>query len=111
VAHVHLKAILFAIPHGDKVRHEDPFEKVNKVPVPCAIVVPGFEITGNIYMVAEVDSRESHILTTLHYVPLTDAHVVSLDNPSHRWEADVLVVNLQRAVVYAPHAKIATAVA
>ena len=111
VAHIHLNTILFGIQHGVDVRFEDPFEKVNKVPIPCTIVVPGFEISGNIYMVAEVDPSESQILTTLHFVPLTDARVVSLANPSKVWEADVFVVNLKRAVVYAPHAKTTVAVA
>jgi hypothetical protein len=110
VAHVHLNTILFGITHGPGVRFEDPFEKVNKVATPCTIVVPGFEISGNIYMVAEADPNESQMLTTLHFVPLTDGRAVSLANPSKVWEADVLVVNLKRALVYAPRAKATAAV-
>lgn len=111
VAYVHLNTILFGIPHGPGVRFEDPFEKVNKVPIPCTVVVPGFEISGNIYMVAEADPNESQILTNLRFAPLTDVRVVSLANPSKVWEADVFVVNLRRAVVYAPHVKTTATVA
>ncbi len=111
ITHIHLQTVLFAIPHGADVRHEDPFEKVNKVPIPCTIVLPGFEISGNIHMVAEVDPTESQLLTTLHFVPLTDAKVVSLTNPQVTWEADVLVVNLTRSVVYAPNCRAAIAAA
>jgi hypothetical protein len=105
IAHIHMNTILFAIPHGEDVRYQDPFDKVTKRAIPCTIVVPGFEITGNIWMVAEIDPTESHILTTLHFVPLTDVRVLSLINPEKVWEADVLVVNLTRAVVYAPHSQ------
>jgi hypothetical protein len=111
ITHIHLGTVLFAIPRGADVLHEDPFEKVNKVPIPCTIVLPGFEVTGNIHMVAEVDPTESQLLTTLHFVPLTDAKVVSLANPQVTWEADVLVINLTRAVVYAPNSRAAIAAA
>lgn len=111
LAHVHLDTILFALPYGADVRYEDPFEIVKKVPIPCVVVVPGFEIAGNIHMVAEVDPNEPQILTSLHFVPLTDARVVALANPAKVWEADICVVNLRRAVVYAPRAAIAATVA
>lgn len=109
VAHIHINTILFAIPYGDGVRYQDAFDKVVKRAIPCTIVVPGFEITGNIWMVAEIDPSESHILTTLHFVPLTDVRVLSLVNPNRVWESDVVVVNLTRAVVYAPNSVSASA--
>jgi hypothetical protein len=102
VAHIHLNTILFAIPHGSDVLFEDPFEKVDKVPVECTIVVPGFQISANIHMLRDADPGESHLLTTLHFVALTEARVFSLARPSTSWQADVIVANLKRSVVYAP---------
>jgi hypothetical protein len=109
IAHIHMNTILFAIPYGEDVRYQEPFDKVAKRAIPCTVVVPGFEITGNIWMVAEIDPNESHILSTLHFVPLTDVRVLSLINPNKVWESDVVVVNLTRAVVYAPNAMAASA--
>jgi len=105
LAHVHLNTILFAVPHGPDVLFEEPFQKVDKIPVECTIVVPGFQISANIHMLRDADPGESHLLTTLHFVALTDARVFSLERPSISWHADVIVANLKRAVVYAPNVK------
>jgi len=106
---VHMPTILFAIPVGDDVKHEDPFESVRKVPIDCTIVLPGYEIAGKIHMIEEVVPSETPLLGARHFVALTDATITSLFNRSRSWTADVVVVNVGRAVLFAPGATVAAA--
>jgi hypothetical protein len=106
VVQIHMSSILFGLPYGADIRHEDPFETVQKVPTRCRMVLPGFELTANVHMVAEIDPAEAPLLGARHFVALTDAKIRSLTNPSRAWDVDVVVVNLSRAVLFAPHAKV-----
>ncbi len=102
VIHVHRNAILLAVPRADAIRPASPFEVVAKVPVPATIVLPGLEVAGNIHLAPDADPALAPLLASKHFMPLTDAMVVSVLNPGLTWQEPLVVVNLARALLYAP---------
>lgn len=100
---VHMNTLLFGIPRSASQVHPDPFEIIQKVPVPTTIAVPGFEITGNVFLMPQIDPAGSQLLGSHHFVPVTDATVISATNRACVWHEPVVVVNLARALIFAPH--------
>jgi hypothetical protein len=100
---VHREAILFAIPRSDSDVHPDPYDLVEKVPVPATITVPGFEITGNVYLLPEIDPAAGHPLSGNHFIPMTDVSVRTVARTEPAWfEPVVVVVNVSRVRLFAP---------
>ena len=106
VIHVHRNAILFAIPKPGAGPAHRPrsFEVVEKVPVWATIVLPGYEITGNVYLPPDVDPIRAPLLSNNRFVPLTDATVVAVQNGGRTREEPLVVINLGRALLWAPQA-------
>jgi hypothetical protein len=102
IVQVHLNTILFGVPHGSDVMQKDPMEAVHKVPVPSMIAMPGYEMRGNIHMLPEIEPGETPLLGTRHFVPLTNVEIRAAFNPRCIWREELVVVNLARAVLYAP---------
>ena len=102
VAQVRRDAIMVAIPRTDAALPEGAFESVKKLAVPSTFVIPGYEISGKMHLVAEADPVTTPVLSTRHFTPITDATVTpALDWVSFK-EA-VVIVNLACALFYAPH--------
>ncbi|MEX1194332.1 MAG: hypothetical protein WD904_00820 [Dehalococcoidia bacterium] len=99
---VHMNTLLLAIPRSASQVHPDAFEIIQKVPVPTTIAVPGFEITGNVFLMPQIDPAGSQLLGSRHFVPVTDATVASATNHECVWHEPAVVVNLARALVFAP---------
>jgi len=102
VAHIGRNAILFAAPRGDSVSRGSPFDAVKKLPVETIVVVPGFEIRGNMFFLPDADPPSMPMLTSHHFIPLTEATVLATAARLAPWREPVLVVNLSRALLYAP---------
>ena len=100
VVHVRCDSILFAVPRSDPARSGTPFEAVAKTPVPVTIVLPGFEIAGNVHLAAGVDAMQAP-LGGSRFVPLTGAEIRALGSGQARREP-IVVVNLGRAQLYGP---------
>jgi hypothetical protein len=99
---VHLDTMLFGIPReGTKVT-PDPFEIIEKIPVPVTIALRGYEITGNVYFTPGLDPNNSHLLGSKHFIPVTNARVASAARPDCAWNEEVVVVNMGRALLFAP---------
>ena len=111
VVQVHLNTVLFALPHGAAIQARDPLETVRKTPVESTIALPGFEITGNIHLLPELAPENAQILGARHYIPITDATIVSAVTHQVIWRPEVVVVNLARAVLFAPHSRTVGALA
>ena len=107
IVQVHLNTVLFAIPHGQAIQAKDPLETVRKTAVAATIALPGFEITGNIHLMPELAAQNAQMLGARHYIPVTDARITSAVTHEVIWRPDVVVVNLTRAVLFAPHARAA----
>ncbi len=102
VAQVRRNAIMLAIPATDTALPEGAFESVKKLPTPATFVIPGYEISGNIYLVADADPATTPVLSTRHFTPITDAIVTpALDGVSFKEE--IVIVNLACALFYAPN--------
>jgi len=104
VIHVHRNAILFAIPKAGlgPTRPPRSFEVVEKMPVWATIVLPGYEITGNVYLAPDVDPIRAPLLVNNRFVPLTDATVVAVQNGGRTRDEPLVVVNLARALLWVP---------
>ena len=105
---VQLNTVLFAVPHGVAIQTKDPLETVRKVPVSCTIALPGFEVTGTIHMLPDLAPESAQILGARHFIPVTNASIVSAFDHDTIWRPEVVVVNLARAVLFAPHARAAS---
>ena len=110
IVQVHLPAILFAIPIGDGLRYEDPLETVEKQVVGCTMVVPGYEIVGNIHLRLGLIAGETPLIGLKHFIAMTDVRITSVLNRSRMWKTDLVCVNLARTIVFAPHRKLASVV-
>ena len=99
---VRREAILFAIPRSAVKVHPDPYDLIEKVPVPATITVPGFEITGNVYLLPEIDPAAGHLLSGNHFIPMTDVSIRAVARTEPAWIKPVVVVNASRARLFAP---------
>jgi len=99
---VHREAILFAIPRSAVEFDSDPYDLVEKVPVPVTITVPGFEIAGNVYLLPEINPNDGHLLRSRHFIPMTEVSIRAVASSEPAWFEPVVVVNLSRVRLFAP---------
>lgn len=102
VIHIHRAAILFAMPRDSNVAPASTFELVEKVPVPATVVLPAFELAGTVYLVPDVDPTVAPFLASGRFVPMTDVVVTASHNHGGVRREPLVVVNLERAQMYAP---------
>jgi len=95
-------AILFIMPRGG-AQPSDPFEVVKKVAAEATVVVPGFEISGRIYLMPDADPATIPLIGTHHFIPVTDATVTAGNGRSEVWREPVVLVNMTRALLYGPN--------
>lgn len=102
VAQVKRDAIMIAIPRVLTTGANSASEAVRKAPVPATIVLPGYEVSGDIYLLPGADAAMTPILSSRHFVPLTDAAITPAGTGTMTKEP-LVVVNLARALLYAPN--------
>lgn len=98
------EAILFAMKRSGEEPPSSAFEAVQKVPVMCTLILPGFEIMGKVWEVPGADPRQVAMVGKRRFAPVTDAVIVS-SYGSRTWREPLVAVNLLRTLVYAPHTK------
>lgn len=101
-AHVHRNAIIIAIPRGNKAFSARTLEIVHKRPVPAVLVVPGYDVSGNVYMVPEIDPTKIPLIGNHHFLPVTDATITPAGAPEGAWQEDLVIVNMTRCLLYLP---------
>ena len=106
---VHLDTILVAIPRGNDVQQRDQMETVPKVPAESVIAVPNYEISGKVHLLPEFSPETAQLLGGRHFLPVTDAEVTAVLNKSVTWREPLVVVNLARAVLFAPRVDVEAA--
>jgi hypothetical protein len=99
---VHLETILLAIPRSDSHVHPDPYEIIEKVPVPSTVTVPGYELAGNVFLLPDMDPAGSHLIGGKHFIPMTDVTIRANGGGESSWCEPIVVVNLARTRVFAP---------
>ncbi len=75
---------------------------VEKVPVPATITLPGFEATGNVYLLPEIDPTGGHLLSGRHFIPMTVVSIRAVARTEATWFEPVVVVNVSRVRLFAP---------
>lgn len=99
---IHRESILFAFPRGgDAPEHGDAFETVKKVPVGCTVILPGFEVSGDVHFIPDVKPEDVPMLQNRHFIAVTDARIHASGGRAVTWEEPVAVVNVARAMIFA----------
>ena len=101
-AQIHRNAIIIAIPRGNTTFTARSLEIVHKRPVPAVLVVPGYDVSGNIYMVPEVDPVNTPLIGNHNFLPVTDATITPAGDLANAWKEDLVVVNMTRCLLYIP---------
>ena len=100
IAQIPVESILLAIPRGNAPRQGDTFETVAKVPVPAVIVLPEYEIEGNVFLLAGTQRRDGAIVATRRFAPVGSATITATGGSGSSWTEEIVVVNLSRALLY-----------
>jgi hypothetical protein len=95
-------AILIAIPRGNTTFTASSLEVVHKRPVPAVLVVPGYDVKGNLYMVPEIDPRNTPLIGGHQFVPMTDVTITPADATDQPWQEPLAIVNIARTLLYVP---------
>ena len=101
-AQIHRNAILIGIPRSTTQFTASNLELVRKRPVPAVLVLPGYDVRGNIYMVPDIDPTNTPLIGNHHFVPVTDATITPAGEPDRAWKEDLVVVNMTRCLLYVP---------
>ncbi len=99
---IYRDAILIAIPRGNTTFTARSMEVVPKRPIPAMLVLPGYDVAGNIYMVPEIDPANTPLIGNRNFMPLTDALITPAAAPDRAWREPLIVVNIARTLFYAP---------
>jgi len=99
------QAILFAVPRVEPVTQASRIEVVAKVVAPVLILFPGFEITGNVHLLPDVDPARAPVLAGNRFIALTEATVASSYPHTQIGEAPVVLINPSRAQLCVPGAR------
>ncbi len=99
--HLKREAILLAIPLTN-LPPPPGAEVMAKKPVPATLTLPGLEVTGHVYLPPEVDPTAVRILNKDSFLPVTDAEVTQITHAGGSRREPLVVVNLGRALLYAP---------
>jgi hypothetical protein len=102
IAQIFRNAVLIAIPRGNTTFTARSLEIVPKRPVPAVLVLPGYDVAGNIYMVPEIDPSSTPLIGGHQFVPVTHARITPAGDPGGAWEEPLVVVNMARTLLYAP---------
>ncbi len=73
-----------------------------KKPVPATLMLPGLDVTGRVYLPPEVDPTAVRMLGKDSFLPVTDAEVTQITHAGGSRRKPLVVVNLGRALLYAP---------
>ena len=102
VLQVRRQSVLLALPVTAAAPPGGGLEAVEKRPTAATILLPGIEVTGQIHLPPGADPGSVPLLDRSDFLPVTDAVVTQSAFTIVRWEQPLVVVNLDRALVYAP---------
>jgi len=102
VLQVRRQSILLAVPVRGLTPSGGGLEVVEKRPTLASILLPGIEVTGQIYLPPGADPGTVSLLGRHDFLPVTEAAVTQSAYAIVRWETPLVLVNLERALVYAP---------
>jgi hypothetical protein len=98
---VRRQAVLFAVPPWLRPARAAG-EVLQKVPLPATILLPGYEISGKVYLPQGADLEVAPYMEHRPFVAMTDATIVSMSEREEVRVEPVVVANLGCAYFYAP---------
>ena len=101
VIQVRRQAILLAMPLSAAAQPDRGPEVVEKRPATASLLLPGMDVTGQIYLPPGADPVSMAMLGRHDFLPVTDAIVTQIAHSIVRWETPLVVVNLERAILSA----------
>ena len=99
---VRRQSVLLALPLSAAAPPDRGPEVVEKRPATATLLLAGMEVTGQIYLPPGADPGSVPILGRHDFLPVTGATVTQIALSIVRWEKPLVVVNLDRAILYAP---------
>jgi len=102
ILHVKREAILLAIPVSASAPAPGGLEAVEKRPAAATLVLPGLEVSGQVYLPPGADPSAVRLLGKGGFLPVTHAEVTQVAFGGFRRREPLVVVNLGRAQLYAP---------
>jgi hypothetical protein len=100
ILQVRRKAVLFAIPRNGFDPVDAEFEKVAKDYVPSTIVLPGFEVRGDLHVLHGSDPAHVPLPTHRHFIAVSEAVVRCSHGRPMTWREKVIFVNVERNLLF-----------
>jgi hypothetical protein len=101
VLQVRRERILLAIPVSTTATPSGGLEVVEKLPTAATLLLPGVEVTGQVYLPPEADPMAVRLLDRRDFLPVTHAEITQTAF-GLSWREPLVVVNLGRVTLYAP---------
>ena len=98
--HVHRSAVLFAVPLT-ALSPWDSSETVARKAVAARLIVPGYEISGSVYLPPETDPRTARFFVDRGFIPVTDAEIEGPGDSASARREELVVLNLKQVLLYA----------
>ena len=102
VAQVHRDGILIAVPLGNTAFTARTLEVVPKKPVPAVVLLPGYQVSGDVYMLPDVDPANTPLIGNRHFIAMTDVTITPTGANGDVRQEPLVVVNLARTLFFAP---------
>ena len=99
---VHRDGILIAMPRGNTVFTARTLEVVPKKPVSAVVVLPGYKVSGNVYMLPDIDPANTPLIGNRQFIPMTDVTITPAAAGGDSWQEPLVVVNLARTLFFVP---------
>jgi hypothetical protein len=100
--HVQRSDVLIAVPVTGTPRSQGELEQVEKRPAAATLTLPGLMVTGHVYLARGADPASVPLIGKTDFLPVTHAEVTQVAAGLYRWQQPLVIVNLERLVLYAP---------
>jgi hypothetical protein len=99
VAQVRLDTVLFVAPRGGLPDMGDPFERVVKTPLPVTVLLPGYTLTGKVFILPDAQLANAPI-GGRRFAPLVDATITPSGDRERAWQEPMVAFSTPQAAVY-----------
>jgi hypothetical protein len=77
-------------------------EVVPKKPVPAVVLLPGYQVSGNVHLLPDVDPANTPLIGNRHFIAMTDVSITPAAAADDGRQEPLVVVNLARTLFFAP---------
>ena len=102
VLHIRREAILLAIPASDSAPSPSGRDAVETRRAAVSLVLSTLRVTGHVYLPPQAEPGSARLLGRRDFLPITEAEVTQYSFGINRWRQPLVIVNLERVLLYAP---------